>query len=177
MREGYPQKVLLVDEDELNAAVRRVAEAIRERHGEDIPVFAGIHTRGIPFAERVNAMLGRKTDSLGRIDITLYRDDLDNLGSIPSVRGSEFPFNIEGSRIILFDDVLFTGRTVRAAIDEIMDYGRPERIELAVLADRGQRELPIAPDYCGMRIATERDDYISVHFSETDGEDGIFKLV
>ena len=102
-----------------------------------------------------------KTIEFGTLDITLYRDDLDTLGSIPSVQGSDIPFSVEGAVIILFDDVLFTGRTIRSAIDVIMDYGRPAKIELAVLIDRCNRELPIQADYTGRVIETKKTEYIT----------------
>ena len=108
---------------------------------------------------------------MGLLDISLYRDDLAHLNSNPKLQGSELPFPVDKAHIILVDDVLFTGRTVRAAIDAIMDYGRPAKIELAVLIDRGHRELPFAPGYVGIHLETQRLDYVDVKLKETDGVD------
>jgi pyrimidine operon attenuation protein/uracil phosphoribosyltransferase len=154
----------------------RIAAQIIEAHPDHPLALVGIHTRGAVLCRRVHEILrarGRET-AFGTLDIALYRDDLDNLGTIPSIRGSDLPFRVEGAHIVLFDDVLFTGRTIRAALDELVDYGRPARIELAVLIDRGHRELPIAPDYLGQAISTARQDHVRVCFEETDGHEGVF---
>ena len=156
--------------------IERIAAQIVEAHPDHPLALVGIHTRGAVLCRRVYDILrarGRDT-AFGTLDIALYRDDLDNLGTIPSIRGSDLPFPVEGAHIILFDDVLFTGRTIRAALDELVDYGRPARIELAVLVDRGHRELPIAPDYLGQSISTARHDHVRVCFTETDGREGVF---
>lgn len=159
--------------------VARMARDISAAHPRDPLAFVGIHTRGVVLAERVYEALTRHRSDItqGTVDISLYRDDLDNLGTIPAIKGSNIPFTVEGAHIVLFDDVLFTGRTIRAAINEIMDYGRPAKIELAVLVDRGNRELPIAADYVGRVLATGKDEYISVHFREVDGEEGVYQLL
>ena len=110
---------------------------------------------------------------MGILDISLYRDDLAHLSSNPKLQGSELPFAVDKARIILVDDVIFTGRTVRAAIDALMDYGRPAKIELAVLIDRGHRELPFAPGYVGIDMDTQRLDYVDVKLKNTDGVDSV----
>lgn len=168
----------VLNREELDNTIRRIAYEILEKHRSRPMAFVGIHTRGAVFARRVYGLVAEQNEgvSQGTLDITLYRDDLDNLGTIPSVRGSELPFDVEGSHVVLFDDVLFTGRTIRAAIDVLMDYGRPARIELAVLIDRGNRELPISPDYTGRSIKTEPNEYIRVSFDETDGDDGVYLI-
>ena len=169
------EKMLLADAD-IRQRIERIAAQILEAHSGKTPALVGIHTRGAVLCQRVHEILkARGCDApMGTLDIALYRDDLDNLGTIPSIRGSDIPFHVHGAHIVLFDDVLFTGRTIRAALDELVDYGRPARIQLAVLVDRGHRELPIAPDYLGETIATERGDHVRVCFRETDGRDGVF---
>ena len=171
-----PREKSLLAAADIRHKIERIAAQIIEAHPDDPLALVGIHTRGAILCRRVHTILqnrGRAT-ALGALDIALYRDDLDNLGTIPSIRGSDLPFAVEGAHIILFDDVLFTGRTIRAALDEIVDYGRPARIELAVLVDRGHRELPIAPDYLGQTIPTARHDHVRVCFQETDGREGVF---
>ena len=110
---------------------------------------------------------------MGVLDISLYRDDLAHLKSNPKLQGSDIPFAVDGAHIILVDDVLFTGRTVRSAIDALTDYGRPAKVELAVLVDRGHRELPFAADYTGVKLETQRLDYVDVKLKNTDGEDSV----
>ncbi|CAN5354960.1 bifunctional pyr operon transcriptional regulator/uracil phosphoribosyltransferase PyrR [soil metagenome] len=162
---------------EIDRAVRGIAAEILGRYppGGGVPRFVGIFKRGVTLAERVRAVLADEYGAIpmGTLDINLYRDDLDNLGTLPTLRSSDIPFEVTGARVILFDDVLFTGRTTRAAIGGIMDYGRPAKLELAVLIDRGNRELPIQADYVGCTHATRRDEYVRVRFVETDGEDAI----
>jgi pyrimidine operon attenuation protein/uracil phosphoribosyltransferase len=136
----------------------------------------GIRRRGVPLAQRISAEIERRYGAkleLGLLDITLYRDDLSLVAVQPVVHATEINFNVEGKRIVLVDDVLFTGRTVRAAISEILDFGRPAKIELAVLVDRGHRELPIAADYVGKKIETRRNELVDVLLTETDGEDRV----
>lgn len=165
----------ILGEDDLSNKIQRLAAQITERHPERLPCFVGIHTRGVTVAKRVRAALGESGNNvpLGTLDISFYRDDLDHRRANPVVQASEIPFEIEGAEIIIFDDVLYTGRTIRAAIDGLLNYGRPSRIELAVIIDRGNRELPIQPDYSGETIITKRLDRIRVCFSEHDGEDSI----
>ncbi|MEW5694223.1 MAG: bifunctional pyr operon transcriptional regulator/uracil phosphoribosyltransferase PyrR [Candidatus Hydrogenedentota bacterium] len=168
----------LLNEKEIEDTIKRIANEILDRHRDKKIAIVGIHARGVIFADRVYKILKKSCKNIlrGTLDITLYRDDLDNLGTIPHVKGSELDFDVNGIVIILFDDVLFTGRTIRAALDEIIDYGRPAKIELAVLIDRGNRELPIKPDYTGKYIKTERNEYIKVRFKESDKEDAIYLI-
>jgi pyrimidine operon attenuation protein/uracil phosphoribosyltransferase len=136
----------------------------------------GIRTRGVPLARRIVDRLADATGAgidLGSVGITLYRDDLGTRFPKPVVQDTSIDFNVEGRSVLLVDDVLFTGRTVRAALDEIVDFGRPARIELAVLIDRGYRELPIQPDYVGRRVATSLDDMVKLRLLEVDGEDKV----
>ncbi|MDC0322563.1 bifunctional pyr operon transcriptional regulator/uracil phosphoribosyltransferase PyrR [Verrucomicrobiales bacterium] len=169
----------LLSGPDIATTVRRLAYEILETCRDDKPAFVGIYTRGVTLAKRVAAVL--KEDGhdfeIGTIDISLYRDDLDNLGAtMPKLESSGVPFALEGTRVILFDEVIFTGRTIRAALDGLMDYGRPSKIELAVLADRGHRELPIQPDYVGTKIETTRDQYVKVRFEEDDDQEGVFLI-
>lgn len=170
----------ILDGPGIDHKIRRIALEILEGQppGGEPLALVGIETRGVVVARRVHAILAaeRPDVAFGRLDISLYRDDLDNLGTIPSLKASEIPFDVDGTRVVLFDDVLFTGRTVRAAIDGIMDFGRPARIELAVLVDRGNRELPIRADYVGEAVRTTRREYIRVRLKEIDGEDAVFLL-
>ncbi|MEM7145961.1 MAG: bifunctional pyr operon transcriptional regulator/uracil phosphoribosyltransferase PyrR [Verrucomicrobiota bacterium] len=178
MTESDLTKHLVLGERDIATKIRRLAIEILEKAGDRDFRFVGIHKRGVTVAERAVAVLKdeRPEIPLGSLDISLYRDDLDNLGTNPSLESSDIPFEVDGAHVILFDDVLFTGRTIRAAIDGLMDYGRPSKIELAVLIDRGNRELPIHADYCGHVLDTTRDEYIRVRFEETDGEEGIWLL-
>ncbi len=160
-------------------ALDDIARAVAENHeaGRLLAV-VGIRTRGVPLAARLAKRL-RDGHSLGvdvgAIDITLYRDDLSQISHAPVLRGTEVHFAVDGAELVLVDDVLFTGRTVRAAMDSLCDLGRPAAIRLAVLVDRGHRELPIQPDYCGLRVATERNERIEVRLQETDGLDEVRK--
>jgi len=137
----------------------------------------GIRRRGFPLARRLAALLGkaRKADvPVGAIDITLYRDDLQMVAETPIVRGSEIGFDINGRTLVLVDDVVYTGRTVRAALTELLDFGRPKEIQLAALVDRGHRELPIEPKFVGKTIDTKKDDLVDILIAEEDGEDGVY---
>ena len=161
----------------MQRALRRIAHEIVERdRGADL-VLVGIRTAGVPLADRLVKLLvetGELTaPTRGAIDITLYRDDAATALPKPEVGLTEIPgHSLEGRRVILIDDVLYTGRTIRAALDAIMDYGRPRIVELAVLVDRGHRELPIQPDYVGVRVETTRAEAVRVHLSELVGEHG-----
>lgn len=155
-----------------------MAGEIAERNPEaEGLVLVGIKRRGVPLAHRLarelKGIMGRKVE-VGAIDITLYRDDLEEVASSPVVRGSEIPFDIDRKAVVLVDDVLYTGRTIRAAVSELLDFGRPKKIELAVLVDRGHRELPIHADYVGRVVATGEDEVVDVLLEEEDGVDGIF---
>lgn len=167
---------LLLDPDGIQSAVGRLAAAIAGRHPLAWPVLIGIERRGVPLAERVAARLAdlhpeRGAPLVGSLDISLYRDDLAALTTVPHLRGSKIDFDVDGAEVILFDDVLYTGRTIRAALDELADFGRPARVELAVLLDRGCRELPIQADFIGLVHATGPGDYVRVRLEETDGAD------
>jgi len=159
-------------------AITRLSHEILERNrGVDNLAVIGIRTRGAHIAKRIvqeiKSIEGH-TVPLGILDITMYRDDLQAVGPQPVIRGTDIPFDVEEKVIVLVDDVLYTGRTVRAALDEILDFGRPRRIWLAVLVDRGHRELPIAADFVGERVATAEDQEVEVLVEEKDGEDGVF---
>ncbi len=165
----------LLGKNDISLKLRRLATQIAEMHSSGEVYFVGIHTRGVTVAKRVKDLLSEMgiNVQLGTLDISFYRDDLDHMITNPKVQSSEIPFEIEGNNIIIFDDVLYTGRTIRSAIQGIFKYGRPSKVELAVLIDRGNRELPIQPDYVGQVVETKRLDTISVCFEEHDGEDSI----
>lgn len=154
-----------------------LADQVAERCEGQSVAFIGIYTRGVTLATRVAKVLAERGVEypVGTLDISLYRDDFDNRGSdLPRLESSDVPFAIDGSRVIIFDEVIFTGRTVRAALDGLMDYGRPSKIELAVLVDRGHREIPIQPDYVGLTVETVFEQYVKVRFQEDDGKEGVF---
>lgn len=164
-----------MDERGISRAISRISHEIIEKNkGVDNVVIIGIRRRGVPLAERiarkVQEVEGRNLP-LGVLDITLYRDDLSNIASQPVVHKTEIPFDITGKKVVLVDDVLFTGRTVRAALDALIDLGRPQMIQLAVLIDRGHRELPIRADYVGKNVPTSRNEVIKVKLREVDDED------
>jgi pyrimidine operon attenuation protein/uracil phosphoribosyltransferase len=168
----------IADEQAVGRLVARLAQAIVRRN-RGIPDLAlvGIKRRGVPLARRVadRISVGRRARiPVGAIDITLYRDDLQLVAETPIVRGSEIDFDINRLTIVLVDDVIFTGRTIRAALSELLDFGRPRGIQLAVLVDRGFRELPIQPDFVGRVVRTRPDDLVDICLQETDGRDGIF---
>jgi len=168
-------KSVLLDDKAIKRTLTRISHEIIEKNkGVDNLVLVGIKSRGVPLANRIASLIelfeGKKVQ-VGSVDITLYRDDLTTLGEQPTVNSKEIGLDVIGKKIILVDDVLYTGRTVRAAIDAIIDVGRPEMIQLAVLVDRGHRELPIRADYVGKNIPTSKKEIISVHLEETDGED------
>lgn len=168
-------KALLMDASQMNRALSRIAHEIIERNkGIENVVLVGIRRRGVPLAHRLAARLqefeGREVP-VGILDITLYRDDLTELSSVPVIHKSEVNFKLPGKVVVLVDDVLYTGRTVRAALDALLDIGRPNVIQLAVLCDRGHRELPIRADYVGKNVPTSRKEVVEVHMSEVDGED------
>jgi pyrimidine operon attenuation protein/uracil phosphoribosyltransferase len=162
---------------EIDLVLARIAAEILEKLGpdEDFAVI-GIRRRGVPLAERICARIeasrGRAVP-LGILDITLYRDDLTTVSNRPMLRETRIDFDINGRSLILVDDVLFTGRTIRSALDGLVDLGRPKRVQLAVLADRGHRELPIQADYIGKAVQTELDEIVEVRLREEDGEDGV----
>ena len=161
--------------DDIAAGVDRLAQAIREKtHGKPLALI-GIRSRGDEVAERLLNILSEEDRDLsfGMLDISLYRDDFQHLHENPSLQQSDISFPVEGAHIILVDDVLFTGRTIRAALDALSDYGRPAKVELAVLIDRGHREMPIQPDYVGISLDTSRSDHVWVSLEGTDGLDQV----
>jgi pyrimidine operon attenuation protein/uracil phosphoribosyltransferase len=168
---------VLYDKESVAQAISKLARDILARNPKARKVaLVGVKTRGVHLAGRIRAQLKKETKvttPLGAMDTTLYRDDLNDVAHQHAVKGTEIPFDVNDMVIILVDDVLYTGRSVRAAIDQIIDFGRPKRIELAVLVDRGHRELPIAPDYVGYTIATESDDVVKVHLTEVDKRDEV----
>ena len=170
-------KTVLMDDKAVARALIRVAhEVIEKNKGSKDLTLVGIRTRGVPLARRLAAEIEKiegVQPPVGILDITLYRDDLSTLGYQPVVHETEIPFNINDKTIILVDDVLFTGRTVRAALGAIMDIGRPKSIQLAVLVDRGHRELPIRADYVGKNVPTSRKEIVSVQLKATDAAEQV----
>ncbi len=173
-----PTRVVL-DRDDLRRVLVRIAHEIAEKNpGPSELALVGIHTRGAVLARRLQALVGELCGSqvpLGDLDISFYRDDLPNRGPAdqPVVHSSHLDFELDDRTVVLVDDVLFTGRTARAAIDALFDYGRPRRVQLAVLVDRGHRELPIRPDYVGKNLPTARDERVFVRLEETDETDEV----
>ena len=172
----YREKAQVLDETALDRALTRIAHEILERNGgaKDL-AFVGLRTRGVSLAHRLAAKIAQidgTTLPVGTLDITLYRDDLGMRGT-PVIRGTDIPFSIKDKTVIVVDDVLFTGRTIRAALDAIIDLGRPTAIQLACLVDRGHRELPIRPDYVGKNVPTSRHEKVAVRLEEVDGVDEV----
>ncbi|WP_418792583.1 bifunctional pyr operon transcriptional regulator/uracil phosphoribosyltransferase PyrR [Phosphitispora sp. TUW77] len=171
------QKAVILDADGIRRALTRIAHEIIERNkGVEEVALIGIRRRGIPLAERLAKRIKQieGTDiPIGVLDITLYRDDLTTITQQPVIHRTDIPFAVDNKTIVLVDDVLFTGRTVRAALDAIIDLGRPNSIQLAVLVDRGHRELPIRADYVGKNVPTSRKEIISVYLTELDNEDKV----
>jgi pyrimidine operon attenuation protein / uracil phosphoribosyltransferase len=173
-------KVELMDAARMGRTLARIAHEILERHADLKAVaLVGVRSRGVPLARRLARALREATGvepPVGALDITLYRDDFTTIAAQPVARGTDIPFSIDGRVVVLVDDVLFTGRTVRAALDQLIDFGRPSRIELAVVVDRGHRELPIRADYVGKTLTTARNEVVQVLVSEEDGRDGVVIL-
>ncbi len=174
------RSVNVMDADKIDRALTRIAHEILERHRdvEDL-VLVGIRTRGVPLALRLQgkiAQIESKDIPVGILDITLYRDDLTTVGPHAVLKETKIHFPIDGRKIILVDDVLFTGRTIRAALDGLMDFGRPRNIQLAVLVDRGHRELPIRADYVGKNVPTSLEEMVQVRLREEDGLDEVLLL-
>ncbi|MCK5379188.1 MAG: bifunctional pyr operon transcriptional regulator/uracil phosphoribosyltransferase PyrR [Acidobacteria bacterium] len=169
----------VLDRDGIGRTLARMAAEILENDGDDL-VLVGIHSRGVPLAQRLAEILKANTGReipLGRIDISLYRDDVGPwrpAHSQPVLKRTELPFDLDEKVVYLVDDVLYTGRTIRAALDALVDYGRPRAVRLAVLIDRGHRELPIAADVVGKVIQTSRQEDVQVRLLEFDGEDGVW---
>lgn len=168
---------VIMDSETIARAISRIAHEILERNkGAKELRIIGIRTRGIHIARRIADKIEELEGirpPIGTLDITLYRDDFRRRSDMPKVQKTEIPFSVEDKNVILVDDVLYTGRTARAAIDAIMDYGRPASIQLVVLVDRGHRELPIQADYIGIKVMTMRNENVDVHLRETDGVDEV----
>jgi len=170
---------VVLEHDDLRRTLRRIAHEIAEKNPEPEGLaIVGIHTRGAVLARRLHALLVELTDAelpIGDLDISFYRDDLaaKDPARQPVVHSSHVDFDVSERTVVLVDDVLFTGRTVRAAIDALFDYGRPRRVQLAVLCDRGHRELPIRPDYVGKNLPTARNERVNVRLEESDGIDQV----
>ena len=177
---------LLLDADGIQRTLSRIAHELIERNPDlDTVALVGIHTRGVPLAHRLRRLVAERAGvdvAVGTVDITFYRDDVHIRGgeaplhAQPVVRATKLDFALEGRTCVLVDDVLFTGRTIRAAVEALFDYGRPARVQLAVLVDRGHRELPIRPDYVGKNLPTSRDERIQVQLVEVDEVDRILLI-
>jgi pyrimidine operon attenuation protein/uracil phosphoribosyltransferase len=169
--------VTLMDAGRMARTLSRIAHEILERHPDTKRLaLVGVRSRGVPLARRLARLVGEAAGSepaVGALDISLYRDDFTSLAAQPITKGTDILFSIDGRTVVLVDDVLFTGRTVRAALDQLIDFGRPARIELAVLVDRGHRELPIRADYVGRSLSTARDEAVQVLVREEDGRDEV----
>ncbi|MBQ5992390.1 MAG: bifunctional pyr operon transcriptional regulator/uracil phosphoribosyltransferase PyrR [Clostridia bacterium] len=164
---------ILVDAQTMDRMLMRLSHEIIEKNGGVHELYlVGIRRRGVPLAKRIKANIERFSDirvELGALDITLYRDDLKELFQTPQVHGTDIPFDVNGKVIVLVDDVIYTGRTARAAMDALIERGRPAAIRLCVMVDRGHRELPIAANFVGKNVPTARDEFISVRLEEIDG--------
>jgi pyrimidine operon attenuation protein/uracil phosphoribosyltransferase len=166
-----------MDAGRMARTLSRIAHEILERHPDTARLaLVGVRSRGVPLARRLAHLIAEAAGTapaVGALDISLYRDDFTSLAAQPITKGTDILFSIDGRTVVLVDDVLFTGRTVRAALDQLIDFGRPARIELAVLVDRGHRELPIRADYVGRALSTSRDEAVQVRVREEDGTDEI----
>jgi len=182
-RTGRSAAKILLDAPAVERTLSRMAHELIERHADlETLALVGIHTRGVPLARRLRDLVAEQAGTnvnLGAVDITFHRDDVlvrsggAPLHPQPVVRGTELDFPLEGKTVVLVDDVLFTGRTIRAAIDALLEYGRPARVQLAVLVDRGHRELPIRPDYVGKNVPTSLSERVRVELAETDEGDRV----
>jgi pyrimidine operon attenuation protein / uracil phosphoribosyltransferase len=185
-RTGRSAARILLDAPAVERTLSRIAHELIERNADlDTLALVGIHTRGVPLARRLRDLVAEQAGTqvdLGAVDITFHRDDVlvrsggAPLHPQPVVRGTELDFPLEGKTVVLVDDVLFTGRTIRAAIDALLEYGRPARVQLAVLVDRGHRELPIRPDYVGKNVPTAVGERVMVELRETDAADRVVLL-
>ena len=177
---GLMTKKKIMDRDDIKRVVSRIAfEILEKNRGAKDLILVGIKRRGDKIAARIVEEIKKienKEIPCGSLDITLYRDDLETISEAPVVHPTEFNFDINGKIVVLVDDVLYTGRTIRAAMDEIIDFGRPKKIQLAVIIDRGQRELPIQADFVGKKISLGKKEIINILVKEEDGEDGVYIL-
>ena len=167
---------IMAAEDVRRATTRISHEIVEKQGGTEGLVLIGIQRRGVPLARRIAGSIlehERAEIEVGALDITFYRDDLSLVAQQPVVKGTDLPFDLNGSTVVLVDDVLYTGRTIRAAMDALVDFGRPQAIRLAVLVDRGHRELPIRADHVGKNVPTSREEMVRVHLEEIDGEDAV----
>ena len=167
---------VVLDRDDMRRTLVRIAHEIVEKNPDGAIALVGIHRRGAVLARRLQALTGELLEPavpLGHVDISFYRDDLTMRPSAPVVHATHLVFGVDGRTIVIVDDVRYTGRTVRAAIDAVFDYGRPARVQLAVLVDRGHRELPISPDYVGKNIPTSQEQRVNVCVEEIDGVDEV----
>jgi pyrimidine operon attenuation protein/uracil phosphoribosyltransferase len=176
-REGAMSGRQIMTADEIRRATIRISHEIVEKQaGTAGLALVGIQRRGVPLARRIADAIAEHegvTVPVGALDITFYRDDLSLIAQQPVVKGTDLPFDLNGSTVVLVDDVLYTGRTIRAAMDALVDFGRPQAIRLAVLVDRGHRELPIRADHVGKNVPTSREEVVKVQLEEIDGEDGV----
>lgn len=172
------KKNIIMDSEAIRRALVRIAHEIIEKNkGVEDVVIVGIRTRGVPLAQRIAAEINAIENcemTVGMLDITMYRDDLSTLGYNPVVHGTDINFDLSGKHVVLVDDVLYTGRTIRAALDAVIDMGRPKTIQLAVLVDRGHKELPIRADYVGKNVPTSQKETIEVVLNEIDGTDEVY---
>lgn len=172
------KKNVIMDSEAIRRALVRIAHEIIEKNkGVEDVVIVGIRTRGVPLAQRIAAEINAIENcemTVGMLDITLYRDDLSTLDYNPVVHGTDINFDLSGKHVVLVDDVLYTGRTIRAALDAVIDMGRPKTIQLAVLVDRGHKELPIRADYVGKNVPTSQKETIEVVLNEIDGTDEVY---
>lgn len=171
-----PDSAPILDSQAIHLRIERLASLIGEKHAQNRLALIGIHRRGVPLAERLYALLKPALPDLhiGRVDISLYRDDLKNLTIMPKLIGSHIPFDLDGLNVILCDEVVHTGRTSRAAMEELLNYGRPAKVELATLIDRDGRELPIQPAYIGQHLDVQPHQRVQVRFIEVDGVDAVY---
>ena len=171
----------ILSKDGISRSLRRISHEILERNASSLDnlTLVGVLTRGAPLARRIAENIEHFEGlqvPVGALDITLHRDDRKTRGEEPRVRGSHIPFDVAGKTVVLVDDVLYTGRTARAAMDALLELGRPAAIRLAVLVDRGHRELPIRADHVGKNVPTSREETVRVSLAETDGEDGVVRI-
>ena len=170
-------KAELMSGEDIDRALKRISHQIIEKnHGLDNVCLIGIRTRGVPLAQRLQrhiASIEGVSVPVGELDITLYRDDLSRVGEMPEVKGSNIDFSVEDKIVVLVDDVIYTSRTARAALEAVMKLGRPSKVQLCVLLDRGHTELPIRPNYVGKNIPTSLDEVVAVRLQETDGENAV----